>query len=305
MATEVNGNTDGKQLDREIERRLKLLSERVRATRARRGMTRKNLSRHSGISERYLAQLENGGANVSIVLMWRIANAMDVGLHELLPDQPSALVRFPPLADLLKRLSPAEEEIACTVLSRQFPTRRGPYRGVVLIGLRGAGKTTLGRRLAERFALSFVRISEVVERLGGMQLDELFELGGQKRYRRLEREAVRYVIGQCPRSVIETGGSLVSEPESFSLLRSTFYTVWVRTTPEEHMNRVISQGDMRPMAGGQEAMDDLRRILAEREPYYRSANYMLNTSARTIDDCVDELAAACAPHLERSAHESS
>lgn len=297
MVTAANGRDSNKEIEQEIERRLKRLSERVRAVRARRGMTRKDLSRHSSISERYLAQLENGGANVSIALLWRIAGAMGVGLHELLPDSPAASVRFPPLADLLSRLSSADEEAAYKLLSPRYAVHREPYTGIALIGLRGAGKSTLGARLAEIFGVPFVRVGEVIEQLGGMELGELFSLGGQTTYRRLERQAVQHVLGHYPRAVLETGGSLVSEHDTFSALRSAFYTVWVQTSPQEHMNRVVSQGDLRPMEGSEAAMDDLRRILAEREPYYRTANYTISTSGRTVEDCVAELAAVCEPYL--------
>ncbi|MCC5809560.1 MAG: helix-turn-helix transcriptional regulator [Ectothiorhodospiraceae bacterium] len=282
----------------DIDRQLALVSERVRALRARRGMTRKDLSRHSDISERYLAQLESGAANPSIAVLLRIAYAMDVDFRELLPGRSEPGLRLTPLVEMLQRLSPDQEQEAYELLSKHFSRHQGPCRGIALIGLRGAGKSTLGARLAARFNVPFIRLGEMVERMGGMELGELFSLGGQKAYRRLERQALQRVIDSHPLAVVEAGGSLVSEPETFQLLRASYHTVWVRAVPEDHMSRVISQGDLRPMAGdNEEAMEDLRRILAEREPYYRTANAMLETSGRSIEDCLEELAGMAEEYL--------
>ncbi len=282
----------------DIDRQLALISERVRAIRARRGMTRKDLSRHSDISERYLAQLESGAANPSIAVLLRIAYAMDVDFRELLPGRNEPGLRLTPLVEMLQRLSPEDEQAAYELLSKHFSRHQGPLRGIALIGLRGAGKSTLGARLAARFDVPFIRLGEMVERMGGMELGELFSLGGQKAYRRLERQALQRVIDSHPLAVVEAGGSLVSEPETFELLRASYRTVWVRALPEDHMSRVISQGDLRPMAGdNDEAMEDLRRILAEREPYYRTANVMLETSGRSIEDCLNELSGLAGEYL--------
>lgn len=273
----------------ELSRSLAYLSARVRALRARRGMTRKDLSRDSGISERYLAQLENGDANPSVALLLRMAGAMGVDIQELLPTRANHGLRLTPLLELLQRLEPEEEEAAYKLLIHHFPRLHGPFRGVALIGLRGAGKSTLGMKLARRHGLPFLRLGDVVEQLGGMNLGELFSLGGQKAYRRLEGQALRHVLENHPLAVLEAGGSLVSEPRTFELLLGSYFTVWVRASPEEHMNRVVSQGDLRPMEGNEAAMDDLRRILAEREPYYRMANAILDTGGRTVAECLTEL----------------
>ena len=284
----------------DADRYLRELSERVKGFRARRGMTRKDLSRHSGISERYLAQLEYGKANPSLLLLFRIVNAMGVSLQQLLYDKEPRSPDQLALLEFIDRLSPAEQSAALSLLMSHFSGERDGYAGVALIGLRGGGKTTLGQRLAAACGVRFIRLREVIETLAGIEVAELFSLGGQKAYRRLEREAVDHAVARYPGCVIEATGGIVAELDTFKSLRSGFYTVWVRAAPEDHMNRVIQQGDTRPMEGNESAMDDLRRILAEREPFYRSANYAIQTSGRTVDDCVEEIVRVCAPYLRGS-----
>lgn len=272
------------------------IGDRVRAIRARRGMARKELSSQSDISERYLAQVETGKANISIVLLQRLAGAMGVPLHDLLPGQeqrilPSALL------DLLYRLTPSELDEAQTLLGQRFGPKKTQHAGIALIGLRGGGKSHLGELLASELAVPFIRISDIVEQMGGMKVGEIMALGGQPAYRRLEREALEYVMEQHPLSIIEAGGSLVSEPETFQRLLSCYYTVWIKATPDEHMRRVIAQGDTRPMQGNTRAMDDLKRILIEREAEYRQADYILDTSERSVLECFNELLKTCHPHL--------
>jgi len=265
------------------------IGDRVRGMRARRGMTRKQLGSDSSVSERYLAQLETGKANISIALLWQIAQAMNVAPHELLPDAAPLTGAPSPLLQFLDQLTPEQEQAAHALLLKHFVNPDGQVRGVALIGLRGAGKSTLGQKLAEAVGVPFIRISDVVEQLSGMSISELFSLGGQKAYRRLERQALQHVLDNYETSVIEAGGSLVSEPSTYADLLGSFYTVWVQTTPEEHMSRVVVQGDLRPVQASQEAMDDLKRILAERENEYRAANHTLDTSGRSVDECLDEL----------------
>lgn len=285
----------------EVEQYLRDLSGRVRALRARRGMTRKDLAKHTGISERYLAQLENGDANPSVELLWRIVQAMGISFQELVTERPALPGSHPALADLLEKLSPEEQAVAYSLLMQHFSGQRSQMRGVALIGLRGAGKTTLGRALSDHFGVPFIKLGDVIENLASMELSEVFSLGGQKTYRRLERQAVNHVVERYSGAVIEAGGSLVSELETFNVLRGSFFTVWVRAKPEDHMNRVVQQGDLRPMEGNEEAMEDLRRILVEREPYYGVANYMINTSGRSAQDCLTELERVCRPYLRPSA----
>jgi XRE family aerobic/anaerobic benzoate catabolism transcriptional regulator len=241
------------------------------------------------ISERYLAQLESGKANISIALLWQIAQAMGVAPNEFLPESAQSTIRLTPLRQFLEQLTPEQEQAAHALLLKHFVNPEGPVRGVALIGLRGAGKSTLGERLAASVDVPFIRISDVVEQLGGMSISELFSLGGQSAYRRLERDALQHVLDNYPTSVLEAGGSLVSEKETFNLLLGSFFTVWLRATPEDHMQRVMVQGDLRPVHASPEAMEDLRRILAEREADYRAANHTIETSGRSLDACLEEL----------------
>ncbi len=272
---------------------LAALGERVRRVRLRRGMTRSMLSEHSGVSERYLAQLEGGRGNVSIRLLRRIARAMDVPVADLVHEGAEPPVELRLITEQLGRLAPDELRAAHEVLSHRFTRKHARRRRIALIGLRGAGKTTLGTRLAERLGLPFVKLVRGIEREAGMDVQEILALSGQQGYRRLEERVLTRVIERYPEAVIEAGGGLVTEPATFNFLLSACYTVWVRATPEEHMNRVLAQGDYRPMAGSAEAMDDLRRILAEREPFYQEADAVLDTSGRTVEACVDALEEIC------------
>lgn len=280
---------DEQSADTAVDGYIAAIGERVRGMRARRGMTRKQLAQHSGVSERYLAQLEGAKANISIAVLWQIAEAMDVTPHDLLPGDERPSITLNPLRQFIERLTPEQEQAAHALLLKHFAHPEGPVRGVALIGLRGAGKSTLGQRLAEAVGVPFIRLVDVVESLGGMSISELFSLGGQKAYRRLERDALRHVLDNYETSVIEAGGSLVSEQETYAELLGSFYTVWVRATPEEHMSRVVVQGDLRPVQASPEAMDDLKRILAERESDYRAAHHTLDTSGRSVEACLEEL----------------
>jgi XRE family aerobic/anaerobic benzoate catabolism transcriptional regulator len=282
-----------------IEAYLHLIGERVRNARARRGMTRKILARDSGVSERYLAQLEAGQGNVSILLLRQIAQAMGLPLADLTRDGPDRPVEFTLVRQLLERLSDEELGQAYGVLRERFGKALGGQRAgrVALIGLRGAGKSTLGRRLAQELGLPFLDMGVEIERDSGMSLSEIFSLSGQATYRRLERRCLEHLLESHDRAVIETGGSLVSEPGTFELLLNTCYTVWVKASPEEHMGRVIAQGDYRPMAGNAEAMEDLRRILVERAPLYGKADAALDTAGRSEAQSFKELLRALPDEL--------
>jgi len=266
---------------------LAAVGERVRSVRLRRGMTRSMLSDHSGVSERYLAQLEGGQGNVSIRLLRRIARAMDVPVADLAHDGPEQPVELTLMLEQLKRLPPEGRRAVQQLLGQRFARRRRSH--IALIGVRGAGKTTLGGLLAARLGVPFVRLVGEIEREAGMAVSEILALAGQQGYRRLERRALTRVIEEYPEVVIEVGGGLATEPSTFNFLLSSCYTVWVRTTPEEHVSRVIAQGDYRLVASNREAMGDLERILATREPYYRNADVVMDTTGRAPEECAGEL----------------
>ncbi|MHA1537656.1 MAG: helix-turn-helix transcriptional regulator [Alphaproteobacteria bacterium] len=270
---------------------LEALGTRVRKARARRGMTRRILARDSGVSERYLAQLEAGRGNISISLLRQIAHAMGLPLGDLVREGPERAVELTLLLQRLERLNPRNLSEAALILNRHFG--RDPESGrstrIALIGLRGAGKTSLGRGLAERLGLPFVEMNTEIERDTGISLTEIFSLSGQTAYRRYERRALERVVAGDADTVIATGGSLVSEPATYELLLDTCYTIWIKARPEDHMARVMAQGDMRPMEGNGEAMNDLRRILAEREALYGKADAVLDTGGQSLEESLAAL----------------
>jgi XRE family aerobic/anaerobic benzoate catabolism transcriptional regulator len=272
---------------------LKLLGERIRTARAQRGMTRRILARDSGVSERYLAQLEAGQGNISIALLRKVAQAMGISLAELVRDEPEPPLELRLLVQSLARLAPQELAQARRVLGERFGSVAADRkRRVALIGLRGAGKSTLGRRLAEHLDVPFLELDREIERESGLALAEIFDLYGQAAFRRHERRALESLLQRHPRAVMATGGSLVSEPATFDLLLSSCFTIWIKAAPEEHMARVVAQGDLRPMADNAESMDDLRRILAGRTALYAKADAAVDTAGRAIDASFAELIAA-------------
>ncbi len=233
------------------------LGARVRTWRASHGMTRRSLAGASGVSERYLAQLESGRGNVSILLLRRIAHAMEVPV------------------ELLVREHDGE----------------GRGARIALVGLRGAGKSTLGARLARARGVPFVELDREVEREAGTGLAEVFAMYGQEGFRRFERAALARVLKDYPRAVIAAGGGIVNEPETWRMLREHCYCVWLKASPEEHMKRVLDQGDTRPFRGRAAALEEIRRLLAEREPLYARADATVDTSARPVRQSLAELRA--------------
>jgi XRE family aerobic/anaerobic benzoate catabolism transcriptional regulator len=270
---------------------LKLLGDRVREARASRGMTRKILARDSGVSERYLAQLEGGQGNVSILLLRDIASALDIRLEALVLDGPQPPVDLIHAVEFLRRLPASELVQARQMLAKHFGGIDQTMRRdrVALIGLRGAGKSTLGARLAAHLEVPFYELDRLIEQEAGVSLGVIFDLYGQSGFRRLERRCLDDVIEHNPRFVLATGGSLVSEPATFERLLTTCFTVWLKAAPEDHMQRVVAQGDTRPMADNRESMDDLQRILDAREPLYRKADVVIDTSAVGVDGSVEQL----------------
>ena len=272
------------------------LGDRVREARARRGMTRKILARDSGVSERYLAQLESGRGNASVLVLSQIAQALNLPLADLLRDENEQSVELTLIQQLLKRLPSTKLAKVRAQLVRDYGSAYGARENrIALIGLRGAGKSTLGAALAKHLGVPFVELDHEVEAEAGTSLHEIFLLHGQAGYRRYERRALERTLEKNDRCVIATGGSIVSEPGTYDLLLSACLTVWLRAAPEEHMARVAAQGDYRPMAGNREAMDDLRRILAGREALYAQADVTIDTAGRTVEQSRSGLVRAVQP----------
>lgn len=239
---------------------LLVLGERVRAWRERHKMARKALALASGVSERYLAQLEAGQGNMSILLLRQVARAIQVPVEELVREEAGV---------------PRRDRIA-------------------LVGLRGAGKSSLGAKLAADLGMPFIELDREIEREAGTPLAELFGMYGQEGFRRFERRALERVLAENERCVIATGGSIVTAPDTYARLLSTCLTVWLKAAPEEHMSRVIAQGDMRPIRGHAAAMDDLKQLLIERTHLYAQADVAVDTAGRTLRQSLAELKKATA-----------
>ncbi len=270
------------------------LGARVRAWRARRGMTRKALATDSGLSERFLADVESGKGNVSINSLEAAARALNISILDLMQDAPRpALAR---VQGLLGRLDDTQLDQAYALLGSTFGLNdaAGREQRIALIGLRGAGKSTLGQSLAAERGVPFIELDREIEREAGTSMNEILLLHGQAGYRRYERRALfRIAEDHADGVVMTTGGSIVSERETFDLLQSRFYCVWLKASPEEHMSRVVAQGDMRPFdstrGATSEAMDDIRRILASREAMYARADAVVDTAARTLKQSLKDL----------------
>jgi len=283
---------------------LELLGQRVRTTRALRGMSRKVLAKVSGISERYIAQLESGKGNVSIVLLRRVSNAMGAHLEDLIPTTEPA-PDWPVIRDLVRKATPGQIAHAKDVLSGHGNGASVPkqmsFSGIALIGLRGAGKSTLGKMLAKKIGWNFVELNKEIEAQNGLSVAEIIALYGQEGFRRMEQAALGQLLARNELTVLATGGGIVSEPLTFDLILSSFYTIWLKAEPEEHMARVRSQGDLRPMADDRSAMAELRTILLSREPLYARASAVVDTAGLTVDTAAARLIDAVAPVLHKDA----
>ena len=281
---------------------LEQLGQRVRTMRALRGMSRKVLAKVSGISERYIAQLEGGKGNVSIVLLRRVSNAMGAHLEDLIPAGEPA-PDWPVIRDLLRKATPSQIAQARDVLSGQGVSsqRRASFAGIALIGLRGAGKSTLGKMLAKKIGWSFVELNKEIEAQNGLSVAEIIALYGQEGFHRMEQAALGQLLARKELMVLATGGGIVSEPLTFDLILSSFYTIWIKADPEEHMARVRKQGDLRPMADDRSAMSELRTILLSREPLYARAAAVVDTAGLSVDAAAARLNEAVAPVLQGEA----
>jgi len=268
---------------------LSYLGKRVREIRERRGMARKVLAREGDVSERYLAQLEAGEGNISIVLLRRVAVALGVSLVDLLNEDKYA-VEHHLIRRFLERLPEHRLEETVSHLMRELGAQDATRKKrVALIGLRGAGKSTMGQMLAAELRVPFVELDNEVERDAGMALSEVFMLYGQGGYRRIERRCLERVLENHEQAVLSAGGGIVSEAETYNLLLSHCFTVWIKAAPEEHMARVVAQGDFRPMQDNKGAMEDLRNILNAREPFYSKADVTVDTSGMSEQESLSTL----------------
>ena len=271
------------------------IASKVRAGRARLGMTRKQLAAKADVSERYLHELENGAANATIGIIAKVADALELSPINLLTDADglapiSGGMSLPQaLADLLQSTSSAEQSALVPVISNWLTERQRANRGVALLGLRGAGKTTLGRMLAKCQGLPFVSVTREIEQRAGMGLSDLFNLGGPDGYRALENEVISSIVSRGQRVVLETAGGVVDNSEALEMTLAHFKTVWLKATPEEHLARVARQGDTRPMQGNPKAIEHLKVLLAAREPAYGRAEFVIDTTGRPEKACLREI----------------
>ncbi len=284
---------------------LRRLGERVRVLRNQRGMTRKALAAHARVSERYLAQLEAGLGNCSIVLLRRIARAIGLPVTQLVREGAEPPLDLVLLTQFLERLAPDMLSEARKLVTEHFSSPSENCRRIALIGLRGGGKSTLGQLVADRLGLPFIELDREIEKRSGASLSEIFEMFGQETFRRAEREALDDVLRRHPHFVIATSGSIVTEPATLELLLSSCFTVWVRAEPEDHMKRVLAQGDMRPMANNARAMEDLVSILKSREPLYAKAEAVIATTGKSPEQNLAELLRLVAVPGNRLARQSA
>jgi XRE family aerobic/anaerobic benzoate catabolism transcriptional regulator len=276
------------------------VGRRVRLGRAKRGMSRRQLAQESKTSERYLAQIEGGTGNPSILVMRAIAEALELPIDELLPQTAPRSPGYAHIIELLGRVPPAELPTIAETLEHRIGQAAAPDRArrIALVGLRGAGKSTLGRMLAERLGYPFIELDRMVEQEYGASVPLLIEMSGLATFRRYERACLQRVVAENEAAVIATAGGIVSNPDTYSLLLRRTHTVCISAQPEEHMSRVMKQGDFRPMAHNREAMADLLAILEARRPDYARAEAVLDTSNATEEQSLAALMNIVAPWLK-------
>lgn len=271
---------------------LMALGERVRNLRSRKGMTRKAVALAADVSERHLANLEYGTGNVSVLVLLQVSHALQCSLAELLGDISTSSPEWLLIRELLSKRTEADLRRARVQLTEMFgesgdATARRTR--IALIGLRGAGKTTLGQRLADDLGFTFIELSREIEKFAGCQISEIHNLYGANAYRRYERRALEEAIQIYSEVVIATPGGLVSDSANFNLLLTHCTTVWLQANANDHMSRVAAQGDLRPMAASPEAMEDLKRILEGRSAFYSKADLSFDTSAQDAEESFQRL----------------
>jgi len=255
----------------------------LRSSRAKRGMTRRQLAEQSGASERYLAQIESGQGNPSVIVLKAIAEALDLSIVDLLPSTDGRSETLERIVDVLRRMPRSELPAIVDLIEGRAALATDRARRIALVGLRGAGKSTLGERLAAALGAPFIELNRMVEREYGASVPDLIEIAGITTFRRYERACLERVIGDHESAVIATAGGIVANPETYALLLRRTHTIWLKARPDEHMRRVMAQGDFRPMARNREAMADLVAILEARRADYARAGAELDTSGDTID----------------------
>lgn len=267
---------------------IECVGTRVREARKAQGMARRELSDRSGVSPRYLAKLESGDSNISIGLLQRVAMALDLPITHFLEQGDLEAGSFHHLAQLLRRADAASRARVLHLLDPERMQRQKAER-ICLVGLRGAGKSTLGSRIGRAFDVPFIELNEEIEKSAGMPLSEIIALYGQEGYRQLEADTLSEITRSHRRAVVAVAGGIVAEQDTFFNLLSRFHTIWLKTSAGEHMDRVRAQGDVRPMKGNPRAMIQLREILKSREAFYAQADQALDTSGKSVDVSVSEL----------------
>src|SRR5215510_5695610 len=272
----------------------------LRLSRAKRGMTRRQLAQASGASERYLAQIEGGQGNPSVIVLASIARALDVPIIELLPRSNGRTAAMAHILDVLGRVPLAKLPALAELIESRAGQDGAIDRGqrIALIGLRGAGKSTLGRRLAGTLGCPFIELDRLVEQDYGAGIPDLIEMGGLATFRRYERACLERVIDEHEAAVIATAGGIVSNAETYALLLRRTHAIWIKTRPDEHMRRVMAQGDFRPMAQNREAMADLVAILDARRADYARAQAELDTSGDTVEQSSAKLTRIVASYVD-------
>ena len=268
----------------------------VRLGRAKRGISRRKLAADSGISERYLAQIEGGQGNPSVNVLKSIADAISVPVFELLPRAGLGNSALEQVVDILTRLPPSELPAIAVAMQERLGAAADRARRIALVGLRGAGKSTLGRKLAEHLGVPFLELNRVIEQNYGASAAMLIELSGLATFRKYEHECLQRVIAEHDAVVIATAGGIVSNPQTYELLLRRTHAIWIKARPEEHMARVIAQGDFRPMAHNREAMGDLVAILEARSADYARAESALDTSGASVEKSVADLVRLVSPY---------
>jgi XRE family aerobic/anaerobic benzoate catabolism transcriptional regulator len=279
------------QLEKGANTFVALVGERVRKARERRGISRRVLAELSQVSLRYLAQLEGGSGNISIALLWRVSEALDHRIEWLVGADDPWTSEIVQCSELFRTATGDQRRRVMRILDPGDPARLREKR-LCLIGLRGAGKSTLGKELSNELSLPFIELNREIEEISGMASNEVMALYGQEGYRRLERQAVERVVATSDAVVLAVAGGIVAEPETFAYLLRHFHTIWLKARPEEHMERVRNQGDLRPMSGNPRAMEELRSILTSREELYSKAEATVDTSGRSLEESRRDLVAA-------------